>query len=129
MAAMKVFVGRKIAARTIKSQSAKPDGVWPFHCVCGDERRSPQMLNERELLRRLRSIRAALGPALADEAVRRAAAAMARTVHEFAEHRTTKTKSGAGAAANLSNDAAKIGESPTAEAEGLRTVSRHEEIP
>jgi len=87
------------------------------------------MLTDWELLRRLRQIRTALGPALADDATRRAAAAIARTVHEFAEHRATKMKRRGHAMANSSNDAAKAGERTTAEEGCLDTLSRHEEIP
>jgi hypothetical protein len=50
------------------------------------------MLTDWELLRRLRSIRAAFGPALADRATDRAAVAIARVVHEFAVQRAAQAE-------------------------------------
>jgi hypothetical protein len=119
----------QISARPILRLFGKSAGVKPQLRVGEDERQLPRMLDDWELLCRLQSIRAALGPKVADEATRRAAVAMARTVQEFAEHRAKSATRRSHTAANLPNDAVAAGERTTVEEGCLDTFSRHEEIP
>jgi hypothetical protein len=126
---MNSFFRLQISARSIQRLFGKSAGVKPQLRVGEDERQLPRMLDDWELLRRLQTIRTGLGPALADEATRRAAAVIARAVLEFAEHRASKMKRRGHAMASSSNNAAQAGARITAEEGCLDPVSRHEKIP
>jgi hypothetical protein len=127
-AAMKNFLAGPIGARRDQPPLAKGAGVKPPQCICHGASRPPQMLNERGLLRRLRSLRAAFGPAVADEAIRRAALAVAKAVHEFAEHRATQAKSRPSAAAVTPTDS-QAGSAPAAEGRWRAMGSGDGDIP